>query len=277
MMTVASKSIVEASFVKEMTELATIMWSHGWDERNGGNISYIIDEAELRPYLDLDHIEKELPFKGFGEVPKNLIGKIFLVTATGSFFKNIKKRPNEELGIVRLSERSDSIEVLWGFEAGRGPTSEFPTHLLSHSVRLAQSPNHKVILHNHATYISAMTFVHSLNEKELTRTLWGIISECLIVFPDGVSVIPWMVCGNYDIAEATAEKMQDSRIVLWPHHGILAAGETFDDAYGLIETVEKAAQIYMLTYRNIRAQITDHQLNDLAEAFNVVPKAGILH
>ncbi|MFT8311463.1 MAG: rhamnulose-1-phosphate aldolase [Sporolactobacillus sp.] len=276
-MTIASKSIVEANFVKEMTELASIMWSHGWDERNGGNISYIIDEDELRPYLDPDHVAKEIPFNGFGEVPENLVGKVFLVTATGSFFKNVEKRPSEELGIVRLKESGDSIDVLWGFEAGRGPTSEFPTHLLSHSVRLAQNPNHKVILHNHATNISAMTFVHSLNENELTRTLWGIISECLIVFPDGVSVIPWMVCGNRNIAEATAEKMRHSRIVLWPHHGILASGETFDDAYGLIETVEKAAQIYMLTYRNVRAQITDSQLKDLAQAFNVVPKEGILH
>lgn len=118
---------------------------------------------------------------------------------------------------------------------------------------------------------------HSLDENELTRTLWGIISECVIVFPDGVSVIPWMVCGNRDIAETTAEKMKHSRIVLWPHHGILASGETFDDAYGLIDTVEKAAKIYMLTYRNVRAQITDAQLKDLAKAFNVVPKVGILH
>jgi len=276
-MTVASKSIIEANFVKEMAELASIMWLHGWDERNGGNISYIIDEDELRPYLNPDHVKKSLPFNGFGEVPENLVGKIFLVTATGSYFKNVEKRPSEELGIVRLNERGDSIDVLWGFEAERGPTSEFPTHLLSHSVRLARNPNHKVILHNHATNISAMTFVHSLDENELTRTLWGIISECLIVFPDGVSVIPWMVCGNRDIAEATAEKMRESRIVLWPHHGILASGDTFDDAYGLIETVEKAAQIYMLTYRNVRAQITDSQLKDLAQAFNVVPKEGILH
>lgn len=158
-MAVAMGSIAEAKFVKEMTELITIMWKLGWDERNGGNVSYIIDEEELSPYLDPNRVKKTLPFKGFGRIPENLVGKLFLVTATGSYFKNVEKRPNEELGIVRLNGKEESIDVLWGFEAGRGPTSEFPTHLLSHSVRLARNPNHRVILHNHATNISAMTFV----------------------------------------------------------------------------------------------------------------------
>ena len=33
--------------------------------------------------------------------------------------------------------------------------------------------------------------------------------------------------------------------VIWGMHGICGAGRTVDEAFGLIETVEKAAQIYM--------------------------------
>ena len=35
--------------------------------------------------------------------------------------------------------------------------------------------------------------------------------------------------------------------MVWGMHGIYGAGKTLDETFGLIETVEKAAQIYMLT------------------------------
>ena len=43
-----------------------------------------------------------------------------------------------------------------------------------------------------------------------------------------------------------------------------------DEAFGLIETVEKAAQIYMLTCSQPRINtISDSQLKELAEYFKV--------
>ena len=70
-------------------------------------------------------------------------------------------------------------------------------------------------------------------------------TECIIVFPEGVGVLPWMLCGNNEIGEETAKKMLDHRIVIWSMHGVYGAGKNLDEAFGLIETVEKVAQIYM--------------------------------
>lgn len=56
-----------------------------------------------------------------------------------------------------------------------------------------------------------------------------------------------MLCGTAEIGKATAEKMKSFRLVVWAMHGIYGAGKTLDETFGLIETVEKAAQIYMLT------------------------------
>ena len=72
-------------------------------------------------------------------------------------------------------------------------------------------------------------------------------TECIVVFPDGVGVLPWMLCGTTEIGVATANKMKEFRLVVWAMHGIYGAGKTMDETFGLIETVEKAAQIYMLT------------------------------
>ena len=94
-----------------------------------------------------------------------------------------------------------------------------------------------------------MNYVHELDEKKFTHTLWEMCTECIVVFPDGVGILPWMLCGTNEIGEATAEKMKEFRLVIWAMHGIYGAGKTLDETFGLIETVEKAAQdVYKRQY-----------------------------
>ena len=267
--------INQAPFIKEMCEATSQLWAYGWAERNGGNISYRLPQEEVQYYLDSDQVKRTIPL----DTVKSLAGELFLVSGSGKYFKNIQKNPADSLAIIRISAEGDRYELLWGLEGGDLPTSELASHLQCHEVRLAQDPEHRVILHTHATAISAMTFIHDLDEKKFTKTLWQMITECLVVFPDGVSVLPWMVAGTRQLGAASADKMQNSRIVIWPHHGIMGAGQTMDDAFGLVETAEKAAKIYLQicsAKQEIKQQITDQQLLDLAEKFHVKPKSGIL-
>ena len=96
------------------------------------------------------------------------------------------------------------------------------------------------------------------------------MTESIIVFPEGGGVLPWMVCGTNAIGEATAEKMKDYRLVVWTLHGIYGCGKTMDEAFGLIETVEKAAKMYLLAAAKPQLNvITDAQLAAVAERFGV--------
>lgn len=268
--------IWQASFLHEMMDATYNMWRLGWDERNGGNISYLLHEEEVAPYLDLGRtlrsIDLAFPVKELAE-------KLFIVTGSGKFFKNVKNDPENCLGIIRVNQAGTAMDVLWGLADGSRPTSELPSHFMSHIVRLQVDPKHRIIMHNHATHILAMTFTHDLNENSFTRTLWQMCTECIVVFPDGVGIIPWMVPGTPEIGEHTARKMRDKRLVIWPHHGIFGAGTSMDETFGLIETAEKAAQIYMLVSAHrggIKQTITDQELSDLAKAFRVTPVAGVL-
>ena len=47
-----------------------------------------------------------------------------------------------------------------------------------------------------------------LDGKVFTRELWESATECPVVFPDGVGVVPWMVPGGREIAVKTAELMK---------------------------------------------------------------------
>ena len=72
------------------------------------------------------------------------------------------------------------------------------------------------------------------------------------------------------IYKNTAEKMKEFRLVIWAMHGIYGAGKSLDETFGLIETVEKAAQIYMLTAGLERKNtIKDEDMVKLAEFFKV--------
>lgn len=268
------KDIFTAPFVEEMRQTTANMYRLGWDERNGGNISVLLDEAEVGEYLDLDKVIRTIPL-GFDAAA--LAGKIFIVTGTGKYFKNVDRDPENNLGIVRIAPDGCTAELLWGFKDGGRFTSEFPAHLMSHMARLSVDPENRVVMHCHPANTLAMNYVHELDEKAFTHTLWQMCTECIVVFPDGVGVLPWMLCGTNAIGQATAEKMKEFRLVIWGMHGIYGVGRTMDETFGLIETVEKAAQIYMLTAHLPRLNtIRDDQLRELAEYFKVDYRQGIL-
>lgn len=261
------KNILTAPFVEEMKRTTANMYRLGWDERNGGNISMLLDEAQVAEYLDFNKVIRTIPT---GFEADMLIGKIFIVTGTGKYFKNVEFDPENNLGIIRIAKDGTTAELLWGYSDGGRFTMELSTHLMSHMARLQVNPDNRVILHCHPTYTLAMNYVHELDEKKFTHTLWETCTECMVVFPDGIGVLPWMLCGTNEIGEATAKKMQEFRLVVWGLHGLYSAGKDIDEAFGLVETVEKAAQLYMISAHLPRINtITDDQLREIAEGFGV--------
>lgn len=305
----ASDSVLTAPFMVSFIRTATAMYEHGWDERNAGNISLLLEEEDLSSYLDTTHVIRTIALDFY---EPSLAGTYFLVTGAGKYFKNIPYDPASNVGIIRISKDAKAIELLWGFSGGATATSELPAHLMTHAVRLERaSHEHKpferagherehlwrkyfkrasckgehhghdaqsqVVMHCHPTNLLAMTFVHSLDERAFTRTLWQMCTECIMVFPDGVGVLPWMLCGTTDIGKKTAEKMKDSRLVVWGQHGIYAAASSLDEAFGLIETAEKAAEVYMKIAHLPRLNtITDDALRQLAQHLNLPVRAGYL-
>ena len=268
------KNILEAPFMVEMIRTATNMYNHGWDERNGGNISLMLDGAEVGEYLDVNAVLRTIPT---GFTAPELDGKYFLVTGTGKYFKNVQVDPANNLGIVRLAKNGAKAELLWGFTDGGRFTSEFPAHMMSHVARMRVNPENRVVMHCHPANLLAMTYVHDLDERAFTRTLWQMCTECIVVFPDGVNVLPWMLCGTNEIGEATAKKMETARLVVWAQHGIYGAGKDLDETFGLIETAEKAAEIYMkIAHLPLVNTITDEQMHELEEHFNVKAREGYL-
>ena len=149
--------------------------------------------------------------------------------------------------------------------------------MMSHAARLAVDPASRVVMHCHPNNLLAMTYVHDLDERAFTRTLWQMETECVMVFPEGVNVLPWMLCGTNEIGEATAEKMKTARLVVWAQHGVYGAGRDLDETFGLIETAEKAAEVYLkIAHLPWKQTLTDNALRQIAAHYGVKPREGWL-
>ncbi|MBP5751844.1 MAG: class II aldolase/adducin family protein, partial [Treponema sp.] len=67
--------------------------------------------------------------------------------------------------------------------------------------------------------------------------------------------------------------MEQYDAAIWAHHGMFAAGEDFDLTFGLMHTIEKAAEILVkvLSMGSSKKQtITPDNFRDLAKDFKVV-------
>ena len=271
------RNVLEASFMKDMIKVTHDMWLKGWDERNGGNVTYRIKTEDVEEFVEDVYPDGEYLELGF-DIP-NLAGEYFLVTGSGKFFRNIILDPADTLGIIKIDESGKKYKKVWGYTDGANPTSELPTHLSAHSIKkeLTDGKN-RVIMHNHATNLIALTFVLDLNVETFSKELWKMSTECLVVFPEGVGVMPWIVPGTVEIGKETMKLMKDFNLVVWPFHGIFGTGATLDEAFGLIDTAEKSAEILVkvISMGGRKQEITDKQLFDLAKTFGVTPCKGIL-
>lgn len=191
---------------------------------------------------------------------------------SGKFIRNMIVSLEENAEIVKSDEKGENYKIVWGLVNNVRPTSELSSHLMSHSIKMEKTKGaHRVIMHSHATNVIALTFVLPLEGKVFTRELWEMATECPVVFPSGIGVVPWMVPGGAAIAEATGKLMKDHDVVIWAHHGMFCSGETLDLTFELMDTVEKSAEILVkvTSMGGKRQTITAQNFRDLAKDFNV--------
>ena len=255
-------------------------WEQVWHERNGGNLTYRMRPEEVeqcRPYFKAAPGE----WVDMGVQADNLRGEFFISTGSGKYFRNVPLAPQDNICIVEINAAGDAWRIVWGLEKGGRPTSEFPSHFLNHSVRKeATGGACRVIYHAHPANLIAMTYILPLSARDFTRALWKSATECPVVFPGGVGVVPWMVPGGRAIALATSERMKEYDAAVWAHHGLFASGPDFDTTFGLMHTIEKAAQIYILALSagqgKILQTIEDDQLRAIAKDFGVTLREEFL-
>ena len=266
-------AIEDLEFVQGFTRMCDDGFKQGWHERNGGNLTYLMSEeevAEARPFF-----AEPREWVSMGVEDATLAGRYFLSTGSGKYMRNVAGDPAHSIGIVEINEKGSAYRIVWGLLEGAKPTSEFPSHYMNHCVRVQADSTNRVIYHAHTPGIIEMSSIVPLEDRAFTRILWQMMTDCVVVFPAGVGVVPWMVPGGAAIAQATSEIMKKYPAAVWAHHGLFVSGPDFDTAFGLAHTIEKAAELYIAAraanggsdkFLNV---ISDQNLKDTCRDFNV--------
>ena len=213
----------------------------------------------------------------------NLKNEYFISTGSGKFLRNVDLEPQNNICIVEINDAGDSYRIVWGLEKGGRPTSEFPTHFMNHSIRKrVTNGENRVIYHAHTPNVIALTYVLPLKSEIFTRMLWKSATECCVVFPGGVGVVPWMVPGGAEIAKATCVMMETYEAAIWAFHGLFVSGPNFDIAFGLMHTIEKAAEIAAIALaanggKKPNQVIEDDQLRQIGKEFGVTLNEEVLN
>lgn len=266
MTTIENNSCLMAE-IGRIAEVAGYLWTNGWAERNGGNISVNLTDLMTDEEKALPALVAAIPLQ---ETMTDLKGHIFYVTGTGKRMRYVAQDPFANGSLIRIATDGKSYEII--AEQPVKPTSELPSHLLMHNYLRSLGRDNKVVLHTHPTELIGLTHCKPfLDSAVLTRTLWSMIPECRIIVPKGVGIVPYEIPGTIELAHATIRQLEKHDVVFWEKHGILAVGDDLIDCFDAIDTLSKSAKIYlsarMAGYEPVG--MTDQQLDDLVPAFGL--------
>lgn len=253
--------------VQDVAEVAGYLWQKGWAERNGGNITINItdcvdDEIRQMPAIsEVYSIGTTLPY---------LKGTYFFCKGTNKRMRDLARWPMENGAVIRILDDCASYVII--ADNPVKPTSELPAHLAMHNYKISTDSNYKAALHTHPIDLIAMTHHKPFLEKDkLTYLLWSMIPETRAFCPRGLGIIPYAMPSTVELAEATVKELSEYDVVMWEKHGVCSVGTNIMEAFDMVDTLSKSAQIY-LTAKSMGFEPEGTSMEDmiaLGKAFNL--------
>ncbi len=254
--------------IDKVAEVAGYLWTKGWAERNGGNITiniteWVDDAMRSMPAISEPRaIGKELP---------HLKGGWFYCKGTQKRMRDLARNPMANGSIIRILPDCAHYEIV--ADAPVAPTSELPSHLSVHDYLLSKGSPYRASLHTHPIELVALTHSRKWMEKDAaTKMLWSMIPETKAFCPRGLGMVPYMLPSSVELADATIKAIdEDYDVVMWEKHGVFAVDTDIMSAFDQVDVLNKAAQIY-ISARSMGFDpdgMTDAQMQELTDVFGL--------
>ncbi|MDE6485700.1 MAG: rhamnulose-1-phosphate aldolase [Duncaniella sp.] len=257
-----------AKQVNDVAEVAGYLWTKGWAERNGGNITvnvteHIDDEIRKMPAIG--------PVTPIGMTLPNLKGTYFYCKGTNRRMRDLARWPMDNGSIIRITDDCAHYEII--ADNLVKPTSELPSHLAVHNYLIGKGSNYKASVHTHPIELVAMSHNPEFLKKDvLTNILWSMIPETKAFCPRGLGIVPYMLPSSNELAEATIKAIDDDYdVVMWEKHGVFAVGPDVMEAFDMIDTLTKSAIIYRdaLSMGFVPDGMSQEQMKEISTVFNL--------
>jgi len=253
--------------IGEIAEVAGYLWQKGWAERNGGNITVNVSSEIDDEIRNLPPISGAIPI---GRTLPHLKGCYFYCKGTNLRMRDLARYPMENGSIIRILDDCSNYVIV--ADKPVKPTSELASHLSMHNYLIGKGSNYKAALHTHPIDLIAMTHHPEFLKKDvLTHLLWSMIPETRAFCPRGLGIVPYTLPGSFELADATIRELDGYDVVMWEKHGVCAVGENIMEAFDMVDTLSKSAQIY-LTAKSMGFEpegMTIKQMEEMKTAFNL--------
>lgn len=253
--------------IEKVAEVAGYLWQKGWAERNGGNITVNITEHVDDEIRALPAISEVYPI---GATLPLLKGCYFFCKGTNKRMRDLARRPMENGSVIRILDDCASYVIIADHPVK--PTSELPSHLSVHNDLLSKGSPYKASLHTHPIELVAMSHNPKYLEKDVaTRLLWSMIPETKAFCPRGLGIVPYILPGSVELAEATIRELADYDVVMWEKHGVFAVDVDIMQAFDQVDVLNKSALIYIAA-KNMGFEpegMSDEQMREMSVAFNL--------
>ena len=267
------KSILEnrpalAAEIGKVAEVAGYLWQKGWAERNGGNITINITELVDDEIHKMPALQEP---QAIGTYLPHLKGCYFFCKGTNRRMRDLARWPMQNGSVIRILDDCEHYEII--ADEIVKPTSELPSHLAVHNYLIGKGSKYKASLHTHPIELVAMSHNRDFLRKDvLTNLLWSMIPETKAFCPKGLGIVPYMLPGSVELADATIKTLDDDYdVVLWEKHGVFAIGDDIMEAFDMVDTLTKSAQIYMDSRAMgfIPEGMNEEQLKEMSQAFHL--------
>lgn len=257
-----------AAEIEKVAEVAGYLWQKGWAERNGGNITVNITEH-------IDDDIRALPaiseVKSIGTTLPQLKGCYFYCKGTQKRMRDLARDPMANGSIIRILDDCASYVII--ADQAVMPTSELPSHLSVHNYLLAKGSPYRASLHTHPIELVALSHNKKFMEKDVaTRLLWSMIPETKAFCPRGLGMVPYMLPGSVELADATIRAIDDDYdVVMWEKHGVFAVDIDIMSAFDQVDVLNKSALIYIAA-RNMGFEpdgMSQAQMQELSDVFGL--------
>lgn len=134
---------------------------------------------------------------------------------------------------------------------GRKPSSELPLHLAVYRAR----PDIMAVFHTHSPWACGV-----ISSGADVRPMFAEVVNDL----GGVAVVPYLITGSQDLANAVAEAAAKNETIFMANHGVVALGRSMKQAYYRCCVAEDAARSFVAASLAGKPQfLTDEQIAQL--------------
>ncbi len=254
--------------VQKTAEVAGHLWQKGWAERNGGNITVNVTDLLGPEAHSMPAIAPPAPM---GLTLPHLRGQLFYCKGTNKRMRDLAKSPMENGSIIRILDDCQHYEIIP--DKPVRPTSELPTLLMIHDSLLAKGSPYRATLHTHPIELVALTHSREwLKKDKATLMLWSMIPETKAFCPRGLGIVPYMLPGSNELAEATLATIEEGYdVVMWEKHGVFATDVDAMEAFDQVDVLNKSALIYIqsLAMGFEPEGMSPEQMAEMTRAFNL--------